>query len=791
MPLPRSAWQALACVALWALPGWANAQGTGLILRTSPLLEETLSDKQRTQGALFVSGEKIQARPDMDVRIEGQATLRRPGLTVRAERLDYDQTQDVIQASGQVRVSRDSAAFEGPKLLLQVDSFKGRFEEPAFELYRSGGYGKAQQVEFVDDKRAIIRQASYTTCRRTPGPEWLPEWLLKATQMNIDEEESSVRAEGVQLQFQDVTIMSLPAISFALTDARKSGWLPPLVGIDTVNGVLVSQPYYFDIAPNRDATVTTRVLSKRGVAADTEFRYMESDYKGSAQLNLMPSDSLRQQSRWGLATQHTGTVETGGNGMDRLGLNVALNRVSDDNYWHDFPRSGQATFLTQRLLPSTGALRWDRGDFSMTAQVQRWQTLQDVTSPITPPYDRTPQISMRYGQWDATGLDWSVIGDTTRFEADFSRIPGNTAVVRNGERSFMQAQISRPLALPWGFLTPKVQLHATRYQMDSPLDNGATGVNRVLPTFSLDSGLIYERDTRWLGRDLVQTLEPRAFYARTPYRDQSMLPVYDSGATDFNLSTIYSENPYVGQDRLVDNNAITLGVNSRFFDASTGAEMLKLGMAQRYRFTDQQVVLPGQSAATSGFSDWLLGASVRWQDRWAFDSMVQYNGQTSQISRTTLQSRYNPGPYRVFNTAYRLNRGVSEQVDVGWQWPINDLWGANDPQTERNWTRTPGQGLGPDRWYSVGRINFSVTERRIVDSLLGFEYDAGCWLGRIVFERLQSTVSTSNSRLLFQIEFNGLAQVGASPLKSLRDNIPRYQYLRDNTVQPSRFQHYE
>ena len=343
-------------------------------------------------------------------------------------------------------------------------------------------------------------------------------------------------------------------------------------------------------------------------------------------------------------------------------------------------------------------------------QVQRWQTLQDVTAPITPPYDRAPQVTMRYGQWNAEGLDWSIVGDTTRFEADFSRIPGSTAVPRNGERSFTQAQVSRPWVRPWGFVTPKVELHATRYSMDAPLNNGEQVVNRVLPTFSLDSGLVFERETRWWGRDLLQTLEPRAFYARTPYRDQSMLPVYDSGATDFNLSTIYSPNPYVGQDRLVDNNAITLGVNSRFFDAGSGAELLKLGMAQRFRFSDQQVVLPGQSAATSGFSDWLLGAAVRWQDRWSMDATVQYNGETNQVGRTTLHSRYSPSPYRVFNTAYRLNRNVSEQVEVGWQWPVSDLVGQRDPQAETAWTRTTGQGLGPDRWYAVGRVNFSLTE---------------------------------------------------------------------------------
>jgi LPS-assembly protein len=770
---------------------WAQARvdGSVLTLRSSPLLEEAVSDRQKKEAPTFVQAQQLTVRPDLDVQLQGQATIRRPGLSIRADRLDYDQTQDEVKASGDVRVSRDGSLFVGPSLVLQMDSFRGQLMQPRFELYKSSGYGDAASLVFLDSDRAVMQQVSYTTCRRKPGPEWLPEWVLKATRLTLDNEESSALAEGVQLRFQDVPLMALPAVSFALTEDRKSGLLPPLVGIDTTNGVQVSQPYYFDIAPNRDATVNTHVMSKRGVAVDTEFRYLEPDYNGQLRLNLMPSDSLRQQNRWGLSAQHQGGIETGLNGIGRIGLGLSVNRVSDDNYWRDFSRSGQV--LTQRLLPSTGTLAWALGDLSMSAQVQRWQTLQDVSAPITPPYDRAPQITLRYGQWQADGMDWSIVGDTTRFEADYSRIPNSTALPRNGERSFVQAQVSRPWIRPWGFVTPKLQLHATRYQLDGVMDNGQRSANRVLPTYSLDSGLVFERETQWFGRQVAQTLEPRAFYVRTPYRDQSFLPVYDSGDTDFNLSTIYSENAYVGHDRLIDNDALTLGVTSRFFDAANGAEMLRVGMAQRIRFSDQQVVLPGQTAAKTGLSDMLLGAGVRWDDRWALDATVQLNNQTNKVSRNTLQGRYSPSPYRVVNAAYRLNRDVSEQVDLGWQWPLSDLMGRRDDAAESAWTRAPGQGLGPDRWYTVGRMNFSINERRLVDSLLGFEYDGGCWLGRIAFERLQSTVSTATSRLLFQLEFIGLARVGASPLSALRNNIPRYQNLRDNFVAPSRFQNYE
>ena len=792
--------RALAWAALWAIASTAQAQGTGLILRSSPVLEEKISERQRSEGAIFVGGEQITARPDMDLLIDGQATVRRPGLAIKADNILYDQSRDIVNAEGHVRLSRDGSMFEGPRLKLQVDSFQGTFETPTFEIYRSGGYGDASQVEFIDDKRQIIHDARYTTCRRTPGPEWLPEWFVKAAHMTMDSEESTVQAEDVQLRFKGVPLMSASSVSFAMSDEPKSGFLPSLIGVDSVSGLSVSVPYYLAIAPNRDATITTNLMSQRGASVDSEFRYLEQDYKGQARLIAMPNDSLRQQSRWGLTTQHNGSLDTGLDAVGRVGVGLTLNRVSDDNFWRDFPRSGLA--LTQRLLPSTGVVSWGRGDFTMTAQVQRWQTLQIDTAAITPPYDRAPQITLRYGQWNAEGLDWSVVGDTTRFETNFSRIPNvsdaTLASLRNGERSYVQAQVSRPWVRPWGFVTPKVQLHATRYQLDNALSTGESSFNRVLPTVSLDSGLVFERETSWFGKNILQTLEPRAFYARTPYRDQSLFPVYDSGAADFNLSTIYSENPYVGQDRLVDNNSLTLGVTTRLFDAESGAERLKLGMAQRIRFDTQKVVLdpsnplnPSPTPISAGLSDMLLGAGIRWTDRWTVDATVQVNSQTNAVTRTTLQSRYNPTPYRVFNVAYRLNQGVSEQVDMGWQWPINDLWGGGDREAESAWTRTRGQGLGPDRWYSVGRMNFSLTEKRLVDTIIGFEYDAGCWLGRVVLQRLQSSVTTASTQLMFQLEFSGLARVGASPLQSLRNNITNYQFLRDHTEQPSRFQSYE
>ena len=787
-------------ILLWHAGGFAqfkaaqsvsDAETTGVILKNSPRLEEKLTDADRTKSPIHVSGQGIKARTDLDLLIQGEASIRKQGLVIRSDRIEYDQANDTLNAEGRVRIKREGNLFEGPSLNLQVDSFQGKFLQPQFQLLKGGGHGVASEIEFIDAQRAVIRNATYTTCSRVPGPSWLPEWILKAASFQINEDDNTIQAKDLQLRFKDVPILAAPSLTFPLDNNRHSGFLAPLVGIDSVSGIEVSSPYYWNIAPNRDATLTTTVMSKRGVALDSEFRYLEPLSQGQTRLNWMPSDKLREQSRWGLSTQNAGELEIGMPGLGPIGMRLNINRVSDDNYWRDFPRAGLS--LTQRLLPTTGSLFWSQGDLSMMAQVLHFQTLQDLSSPITPPYNRSPQILAQYNKWDVQGFDFNLAADTTRFEADYSRVPGGAvSTLRNGQRSFAAMQVSRPWRSSWGFVIPKVQMHGTRYQLDGPLDNGQIEANRLLPTFSLDSGLIYERDANLFNRAMRQTLEPRAFFVRTPYKNQSALPTYDSGVTDFNLTTIYSENPYVGQDRIADNNLVTLGVNSRFFDATTGAELARFGFAQRYRFSDQLVRLPGESPVASGFSDILVGAGMRWDNRWSLDATLQFDAQTHNSTRSTFTTRYNPSPYKVFNTAYRFTRDQSEQIDVGWQWPLKDFSLTKEASTASDLqTLGPGQGLGADRWYSVGRMNFSLKDRKLVDSLLGFEYDAGCWLGRVVYERLQSTTSTSRSRILFQLEFVGLARVGSSPLKTLRDNIPRYQYLREDLAPTSRFTNYD
>jgi LPS-assembly protein len=243
----------------------------GVVLQNSFRLEEKISEVERKQSPLFVSGQRIDARPDLDMVIEGTALLRKQGLTVQAQRIEYDQSQDTLKATGEVKINREGNIFQGSTLILQADAFQGQFLQTDYTLLKGGGHGTASEIEFIDQQRAIIRNATYTTCARLPGPGWLPEWVLKAASLQVNEEDDTIQAKNLQLRFKDVPILAAPSLTFPLNDTRQSGLLTPLVGIDTVSGVEISSPYYWNIAPNRDATLTSTVMSKRGVALILSF----------------------------------------------------------------------------------------------------------------------------------------------------------------------------------------------------------------------------------------------------------------------------------------------------------------------------------------------------------------------------------------------------------------------------------------------------------------------------------------------------------------------------------------
>ncbi len=771
---------AAALTALLAAPAWAQATGgpdEPIELRPSPALQPAARGEAARSLPIILRAQSLTGRPDLDTVAEGNAEFRRGGMVIRADRLSYDQPDDLAIARGNVHISRDGNTYTGPELQLKVQRFEGFFVTPAYHFGRTDAGGTSQRVDFLGEQRAVATAATYTSCPADGSGG--PAWLLTADRVRFDFATNEGVAEGGMLRFYGVPILGAPRLSFPLTDARKSGWLPPSIGLDTKSGLQLSIPYYWNIAPNRDATFTPALSTRRGAALESEFRYLEPGYGGEAKLNLMPLDRLTGGSRYALTGAHDSDF---GN---ELRLQMRLLRVSDNDYWKDFPRD--VASLTPRLLATDFQISRPWGDWTAYARVQRWQVLQtdDPASRIEAPYERLPQIGARYGGRIGAGFEVGFEGEFNRFAnpTDASLAPRVT-----GMRVHALGSVSRPFVTPGWTLTPKVAFNAASYALDQTTGAVATNPSRLIPTLSLDSAWIFERETRFFGQAVRQTLEPRLLYVNTSFRDQTGLPNFDASAKDFNFDSIFTENAFSGVDRVSDAHQLTAGVTTRVVDPETGAERLRLGVAQRYLLRDQLVTPDGQPL-TRRFSDLLLLGSTTLIPAWTLEASVQYSPDNNRVTRSIVSARYSPGPFRTVIATYRLTRGLSEQVELGWQWPI---YGStpDEARVSQRASRSGEAGGGCNgSWYGVGRINYSTLERRLIDSVVGLEYDAGCWIGRVVATRLSTGRSEATTRLSLQLELVGLSRLnlGSNPLQLLKDNIPGFRLLREGRAagQPS------
>lgn len=789
-PIARALQVLVAAMALAAVtsPSMVRAQqsgdvDSGLTLRSGGMLQENLSPELRRQVPTFVYGEQIEGKNDGNTVIEGDAELRRHDQVIRADRIEHDQSTGDTKAIGQVRIQRNGDRFSGPRLEMNVNTDKGFFEQPEYRLLKNEGTGNASRVDFLDKDHMQVHEGTYSTCPRPPGGgAWKPDWLVRGKRIDLDQVEDVGYAYSGVLEFKDVPILAAPILSFPISDARKSGLLVPTAGIDSQNGFEVKAPYYFNLAPNYDLTLTPTLMTDRGLDVEGDFRYLERTYNGRLRLAAMPSDQLRDENRWYLSAQHSQSIAAPV-GLMGFGLNV--NRVSDANYWRDFDRV--ADNYLSRLVPSSGELRWQVGRWYLAAGAYSFQALQDDDNRFTPPYDRLPQLLANYNALDlplfgTPGWEFRFGSSLTRFKRSVWE-SSDVRTVDRGDRATAEVNLSKRWQAPGWYVQPRARLRMATYQFDQT-PGSPVSKSRAVPTFSVDSGLVFERDAAFFGRNYVQTLEPRAFLTATPFRDQSGLPNYDSGRFDQNFASMFFDDIFGGNDRVGDMKALTLGVSSRLLDQGNGAEIVRLGLAQRYFFDDINVTLPGQSPLLKGFSDMLLAARVQWDRQWALDSSIQFNHETRESTRKTIGARYTPGDYKVLSAAYRVQRDVSEQLDLGWQWPLSDLFGKLPGQV-------PGKAYGPGQWYTVGRINYSIDERKPIDVIAGFEYDAGCWLGRVVLQRQQTSSTTRNQKIMFQLEFNGLASLGTGSLQNLGNSIPRYKALRDGEIVPSRFENYD
>jgi LPS-assembly protein len=723
---------------LGALAGSAVAQ-------TSPTKDEP--------GKTEIIADHINGRGDVETAAVGNAELHRDTTTVTADSLIYRGLEDEVEATGNVRLKRDDDVITGPHMRLKVQDNLGAFDQPQYSFKRVPkvktpldlprkpviASGDGASMDFEGNGLYHLFTANFSTC--SPNRDW----YIAADDIRLDYNREVGQANGATVVFKDMPILYAPSFSFPLNERRKTGLLAPTYGTSTTSGLEISIPWYWNIAPNMDATITPRVLTRRGVQMNSEFRYLEYDYHGQARFEYLPHDQLTGTNRSAYALVHDQVFSPALTG------NLNLNGVSDATYFADL--SSRVAMVSQANLLRQGSLTYGGPWWNASLIMQSFQTLQDPLAPVAVPYNRLPQIVLNAVRPDLpAGMNFTFAGEYVNFDHP-------TQVT--GQRAVMYPQLSLPLQSAAFFVTPKVGVHATYYDL-SRQNAGVPGqLSREVPIASIDSGVVFERDADWFGRSLTQTLEPRLYYLYVPSRDQSRIPVFDSGLMDFNFAQIFSENRYGGADRIGDANQLTTAFVSRLIDPASGVELMRGALGQRFYFQNQQVTLPGEVARTNRKTDLLAAFSGLVAPRVRVDAGWQYSPFFSRTEVVNVGVRYSPEFGKVLNTGYRYTRDQVGQVDISGQWP---LFGG---------------------WYGIGRYNYSIKDHSLVEAVAGLEYDAGCWVLRFAAHRLPTTTAKTSTALFVQLELNGLASIGNNPIELLKRNIAGYGILNQPIADPA------
>ncbi|HEX6828497.1 MAG TPA: LPS assembly protein LptD, partial [Burkholderiales bacterium] len=610
---------------------------------------------------------------------------------------------------------------------INLETQQGSIEAPRYTLGEPAGRGVAAEVTLEGNQQYRAREASFTMC-----PAGDDDWFLRSEDLRIDQVRQVGVARHARLDFLGVPILYSPYIDFPLNEQRKSGLLTPVVGTTQTTGTDIVVPYYWNIAPNMDATIAPRFMSKRGIMLDAEYRYLYRDFNGVARGDWLGHDEVAETDRWALSLQHNQNFGYGFFGA------VNYQKVSDNNFLRDF---GNRIAVTSTVtLPQDAYLSYSGGWWSALARYETFQTLQDPVALIAPPYNREPQFVVSANREGALGFDLGFSGEYVDF-----RNPLTTQV--SGDRLLLYPTLSYPLVTPGTFLIPRASLHYTHYTFSNPASRPDQDL--TVPIYSLDGGLRYERPLTLAGENYTQTLEPRAYYVYAPFKDQSTLPVYDTAEADFNFAQLFLENRFLGGDRVNDANQLTVAVTSRLLHPD-GRERARLALGQRFYFDSPKVTLDPLDPQNQTKSDFLAAFSGRVAESWLTEAAWQYDPADARTRKLSFLARSQPGPARVVNFGYRYTFDELEQVGGSFQWPL-------------------GRG-----WWGMGVLDYSLQDNRALNAVVGVEYNSACWALRFVAQRFATAVADTTNQFFIQLELRGLAKLGVDPLDVLRQTIPGY-----------------
>jgi LPS-assembly protein len=733
----------------------------------------------------FLEGAQIEGDNLGNAKLRGKATIRRQDAVLKANIIDYNKRTGVMDAQVNARLIRDGNIITGTSIIYNSEDGTASVDQPNFWV-DNGGAGVGSWADVFNRDQMSLTDVTYSGC---PCPQ--PSWYIETEKLDLDYAANEGVAKNGVLYFKDVPILASPYLTFPIKKERKSGFLLPTFGNTSTTGADYTQPYYFNIAPNYDATLQARAMSKRGVQLGGEFRYLGESYKGQMAGTYLSKDLQTGEDRWLYSAQHSQSFGRGFFGA------YNVNGVSDSKYFDDFASLGiNQTVIS--ALPRTVGGGWGNEYINTGVQASTFQTLSGI-----PQYNKLPEYTVNAARFDFGGFDVQSLNTVTEFQAPLDRrfAYGPNGSLRwrpDGQRLLSYNSIAYPIVRPGWYITPKVAMSLAQYQtnwygLEKTLGYGQASNGRALPIMSVDSGMTFERDTTFFGKGALQTLEPRAYYLRVPYRDQSQYPVYDTTLADFSFSSAFQENIFAGFDRIANANQATFALTTRWLDANSGFERLQLSVAQQFYFEDQQVTLPFQVPRTNTKSQFLFGGSAALTDTLNLTSLVQYNPYASQISRAQVTTRWRPQRLATLALSYRYQVNPptlslyqsqgQNQVSAAFQWPLTN------------------------KWYSIGRLDYSLNNAtapslidpstikgvpKVTQAVMGLEYKGDCcWTGRVVMQRYVVSVDQTNTAIFFQLELGGLGNLGQNPMGVIGRSIPDYQPINPPVPSISKFERYE
>ena len=701
----------------------------------------------------------------------GNVVIKHADQQLSSDNANYDSVAKTLDIHGDAYYSDDDLTVHTNAGTFDLDSDQAKLRDVLFIAPSAPLRGHASAV--IRDSKTVSRyqDVAYTSC-----PTGSQDWVIHASELKIDKEEGEGIAKNAWLEFKGAPVFYSPYMSFPTDSNRKSGFLAPSFGSTQRSGINFGMPYYWNIAPNYDATFKPRYLTKRGILLAGDFRYLTESSLGQTNLELLPNDYLKQnQPRYFASVKNTTRF------TDKVHANVDLNYVSDKNY---FAELGSALSLPNfSYLKSQADVGYYGDIMNAVARIENYQSIDKYLTGNKLPYRKLPEIDIHF-----------------KHEFNQLPVPVNVALnnefvyfqhssLLNGQRSNVKPSVSMPLQSESAYITPKASLQYTNYFLSDPLISGSSSqVSRTLPIFSTDSGMTFERNLNLGGKGFLNTIEPRLFYLYIPRADQKDIPIFDTSAYDIWFNTLFRENRFSGLDRIQDANQVTMAVSSRLIDEHTGKERAKFSLGNILYFQDREVQAPfyiqkidangkptletfTPPTETGSFSNVIGELSAKINDHVAIDSGIQFDPYQNEISRGKAILHLTNQPNEIINVGYRYRKIAPTiipnrendiiQSDMSFHYPVYDNWSA------------------------VGRWQYSLLYNSTQESFLGIEKENCCWRFRVIGRRYVNNLNVfsngadvqgvSQTGIFFQVELKGLTGVGEKIDTFLEQNIYGYR----------------